>query len=246
VRVNKWLLPTLALALLLGTVGAAQAAGWWLVSGREMVDLDHLAGGADVKGWMTLQQVADGSGIATATLYTRLGLSADILPETPRKDLEGVVEGFETSTVRTVVDEALGLAPAGGAEEPSAATPVAEGTAEATPAPTAMPTSTAVPDPTAADAHTPAGTGSGEGAGEGAGEGTGEGEARPAVTGAADIKGSHTLQEIVDATGVDMAALLAALNLPPGTDPHTALRALVAAGLLGEVDEVRLAVAELQ
>jgi glycosyltransferase involved in cell wall biosynthesis len=54
------------------------------------------------------------------------------------------------------------------------------------------------------------------------------------------------MQELVDATGVDMAALLAALDLPPGTDPHPALRELVAAGLLGEVDEVRSAVAKLQ
>ena len=30
----------LALALLLGTVGIAQATGWWLVSGREMVNLE--------------------------------------------------------------------------------------------------------------------------------------------------------------------------------------------------------------
>ena len=59
-RVNKWLVPTLALVLLLGTVGVAQATGWWLVSGREMVNLEQLTGGADVKGWMTLEQVAVG------------------------------------------------------------------------------------------------------------------------------------------------------------------------------------------
>ena len=29
-RVNKWLVPTLALILMLGTVGIAQANGWWI------------------------------------------------------------------------------------------------------------------------------------------------------------------------------------------------------------------------
>ena len=72
-KVNKWLIPTLALALLLGTVGIAQATGWWLVSGREMVNLEQLTGGADVKGWMTLEQVAGGIGMETATLIAKLG-----------------------------------------------------------------------------------------------------------------------------------------------------------------------------
>ena len=111
-RVNKWLLPILALVLLLGTVGIAQAAGWWVVSGREMVDLAQLTSGDDVKGWMTLQQVAEGTGIKTADLVTKLGLPADLPPATVLKDIEGIVEGFEITAVRAVVDEALGLAPA--------------------------------------------------------------------------------------------------------------------------------------
>ena len=239
-RVNKWLLPALALVLLLGTVGVAQAAGWWLVSGREMVNVEQLTGGADVKGWMTLQQVADGTGMATAALYAKLGLPADIPPETALKDLEGMTEGFEIATVRTVVDEALGVTPVDSVEEAAPAAAAPPGTAApvtaatVTPEPTVSPAATAVVDPTATAAHTPAGTGSTEG------------ETRPAVTSATSIKGSHTLQEIVDATGVEMAALLAALDLPPGTDPHTAVRELVAAGMLSEVDQVRAAVGKLQ
>ena len=52
----------------------------------EMVNLEQLTGGADVKGWMTLEQVAGGSGMDTATLYAELGLSADIPPETALKE----------------------------------------------------------------------------------------------------------------------------------------------------------------
>lgn len=249
-KVNKWLIPTLALALLLGTVGIAQATGWWLVSGREMVNLEQLTGGADVKGWMTLEQVAGGIGMETAALIAKLGLPADIPPATALKDLEGVTAGFEVTTVRAVVDEVLGLAPAAGTEEaptqapttpaPTVAAEQMPSLAAATLAPTEVPTPTAVPAPAATAAHTAAGDGSGAGAGEG------EGETPPAVTSAMDIKGRHTLQEIVDATGVDLAELLAALTLPLDTDPQTAVRDLVEAGLVTEVDQVRAAVAELQ
>ena len=149
--------------------------------------------------------------------------------------------------MRAVVDEVLGLAPAAGTEAAPAAagevapTASAEETptqAAATPAPAAGPTPTTLPAPAATVAHTPAG--------DGAGTGAAEGETPPAVTSALDIKGRHTLQEIVEATGVDLAELLAALKLPPDTDPQTAVRDLVEAGLVTEVDQVRAAVAALQ
>jgi predicted flap endonuclease-1-like 5' DNA nuclease len=233
-RVNKWLLPTLALILMLGTVGVAQANGWWIVSGKEMVNVEQLTGGADVKGWMTLQQVADGVDIDTATLYAQLGLAADIPPETALKDLEKIVAGFEVSVVREVVDTVLGKAPAAATEPaPPAATPVAtEAAATSAPTPTPQPT----PAPTAE--HTPLGAGSGAG--------TGEEGVPPAVTSALDIKGRHTLREIADATGIDLADLLTALELPADTDPGAAVRDLVEAGLVSEVGEIRAAVAALQ
>jgi uncharacterized protein YidB (DUF937 family) len=236
VRVNKWLVPTLALILMLGTVGVAQANGWWIVSGKEMVNVEQLTGGADVKGWMTLQQVADGVDMDTATLYAQLGLSADIPPETALKDLEKIVEGFEVSVVRDVVDVVLGKAPVAAAEP---------ATVEATSVPTvvaatAAPTPTAQPTTAPAVEHAPLGEGSGSGAG------TGEEGVPPAVTSALDIKGRHTLQEIADATGIDLADLLAALELPADTDPGTAVRDLVEAGLVSEVEAIRTAVAALQ
>ncbi|MBP8292090.1 MAG: hypothetical protein KAX65_04915 [Caldilineaceae bacterium] len=235
-RVNKWLVPTLALILMMGTVGVAQANGWWIVSGKEMVNVEALTGGADVKGWMTLQQVADGVDIDTATLYAQLGLATDIPPETALKDLEKIVEGFEVSVVRDVVDGVLGKAPAAAAE------PVA---VEATPVPTVV-AATAAPTPTAQPTTAPAVEHAPQGEGAGAGTGTGEEGVPPAVTSALDIKGRHTLREIADATGIDLAELLAALELPADTDPGTAVRDLVEAGLVSEVDEIRTAVAELQ
>ncbi len=235
-RVNKWLVPTLALILMMGTVGVAQANGWWIVSGKEMVNVEQLTGGADVKGWMTLQQVADGVDIDTATLYAQLGLATDIPPETALKDLEKIVDGFEVSVVRDVVDVVLGKAPVAAAESaPVEATPVPTVVA-ATPAPTPTTQPTAAP----AVEHAP------QGEGAGTGTGTGEEGVPPAVTSALDIKGRHTLREIADATGIDLADLLAALELPADTDPGTAVRDLVEAGLVSEVEQIRTAVAELQ
>ncbi len=235
-RVNKWLVPSLALILMMGTVGIAQANGWWIVSGKEMVNVEQLTGGADVKGWMTLQQVADGVDIDTATLYAQLGLSAGIPPETALKDLEKIVEGFEVSVVRDVVDGVLGKAPAAAAEP---------ATVEATPVPTVV-SATVAPTPTTQPTAAPAVEHAPQGEGAGAGTGTGEEGAPPAVTSALDIKGRHTLREIADATGIDLADLLTALELPPDTDPGTAVRDLVEAGLVSEVEEIRTAVAELQ
>ena len=140
-------------------------------------------------------------------------------PETALKDLEGVTEGFEVTTVRTVVDEALGLAPADSAEEaaPAAAAPTwshsstGHSSNRHTCAHGLRPRRPPCQPQPATVAHTPAGDGSGTG--------SSEGETPPAVTSALDIKGRHTLQEIVDATGVELAALLAALDLPPGHRP---------------------------
>ena len=235
-RVNKWLVPTLALILMLGTVGLAQANGWWIVSGKEMVNVEQLTGGIDVKGWMTLQQVADGVDMDTATLYAQLGLAADIPSETALKDLEKIVEGFEVSVVRDVVDVVLGNAPAADA---------GPAPAEATLVPTVVP-ATAAPTPTAQPTSTPAVEHTPLGEGAGAGTGAGEEGVPPAVTGALDIKGRHTLREIADATGIDLAELLAALELPADTDPGTAVRDLVEAGLVSEVEQIRTVVAELQ
>ena len=228
-KVNKWLLPVLALTLLMGTVGVAQALGVWQVSGKEMVNVAHLTSGADVKGWMTLQQVADGAGIDTVSLYIALGLPAEIPPATALKDLEQILDGFEVSLVREVVDSVLGAAPA-------AEAPVAPETQSVTP--TATPAPTVAPTPTAA--HTP------QGDGAGAGAGGGEDGVPPAVTSAMDIKGRHTLQEVADGAGVALADLLAALKLPAETDPNTAMRDLVESGLISEIEAVRTTVATLQ
>lgn len=238
--VNKLMLPILALLIFFGTIGVAQATGYWVVSGRQMFEDGTILSGADVRGWMTLQQVADGVGLDVADLYGRLGLPDSIAADTALKDLEGIIPDFEVTTVRDAVDIYLGLAEPVSADQASV-----EGTAVPSetpiPTPTPEPATPQTPVAESTPIHVPLADGGGDGLG------TGPTPLPPGETLAAvDIKGRSTLQEIVDQAHVPADALLAALGLPPDTDMHTALKDLAADGRIVEVDAVRTAVAELQ
>ena len=226
--VNKFLMPILVLAALLGSYVVAQATGFWVVSGKAMIDVENLTSSADIRGWMTLEQVSQGFGIPQAVLYAALGIPADIPASSALKDLEGIVAGFEVTAVREAVDAYL----SGGAIPPAqapAAAPV-----QATPTPTPLPT----PQPTV---HLPQGTGEGEGTG------TGPTPLPPGqILPGSEIKGRHTFQQIVDQCQVDLADLMVALALPADTDPNLAMKDLVEQGIISEIQLVRDAVTALQ
>lgn len=97
-RVNPLFVPLIVIVALLGTVFVAQVLGVWSTSGRA-TNLTTLTP-TDIKGWMTLQQVIDGLGIAQDELYALGNISSDIPPTTALKDLESLVPGFETSALR--------------------------------------------------------------------------------------------------------------------------------------------------
>jgi hypothetical protein len=98
-RVKSIFVPIIVISALVGSVLLASAAGAWTVTGRSAVDLGALAP-VDIKGWMTLQQVIDGVPIAKEELYGLINIPGDIPTTTALKDLEKLVEGFETSAVR--------------------------------------------------------------------------------------------------------------------------------------------------
>jgi hypothetical protein len=98
-RVKPLLVPVLFIVALLGTVFIAQAAGAWSTSGRTTVNAEQLKP-ADVKGWMTLQQVSDGIGISQPELYALISISPDIPAATALKDLESIAPGFELTVLR--------------------------------------------------------------------------------------------------------------------------------------------------
>lgn len=246
--INRYAAPVLAVLILLGTVGVAQATGRWIVSGRQMVDAENLQSGDDIRGWMTLQQVADGLAIDVETLYSLVAIPPEITPDTALKDLEGVLPEFEVTTVREAVEAHLhpDQAPAAlAAEEVEAAAP------SATPAPpTSTPQAAATPTPLPeAGAPSDSTPGAHEPTTERAGSGEGTGPT-PLPEGqrlaAADIKGRHTLAEIADQAEVPLEDLLEALDLPPDADPAQSVRELVEAGVIAEVDAVRSAVTSLQ
>src|SRR5512141_2621447 len=98
-RVNRFLMPIIVIVSLLGTTLIAQAAGFWSTSGRTSVDLETMTA-ADLKGWMTLQQIMDGLNISKEELYALGEIPLDIPTESALKDLEGIVPDFEISTLR--------------------------------------------------------------------------------------------------------------------------------------------------
>lgn len=241
-KVNKYILPSFTLLALLATILIAQWTGQWITSGKQLVDVNNLTTTDDIRGWMTLQQVAAGFNLEVMDLYTLLQLPTDLPPETALKDLEGIIPDFEVTTVREALAPYVSL---------TAPIPPTEGEPAADSPPTATPviaqrTATpvvSIPKPTAVvSTSTPAGhTAQGDGGGAG-----------PillppgAILSGANIKGKHTLQEIVTQAQVPLDALLTALGLPADTDPAVAVRDLVEQGQITEIEVVRAAVTTLQ
>ncbi|HEX2906344.1 MAG TPA: hypothetical protein VHO69_05745, partial [Phototrophicaceae bacterium] len=60
------------------------------------------------------------------------------------------------------------------------------------------------------------------------------------------IKGRLTLREVSEQCGVDLAALLAGLNLPADINVNTQLKTLVETGVIDEVSQVQAVVGALQ
>jgi len=216
------------------------ANGNWIVSGKQMVDVTNLTAAEEIKGWMTLQQVADGFGINPTDLYAMAAIPEGVPMSTALKDLEGVLDGFEITVLRDAVTGYLGNGQIGAvipamdvtvATEP-AATPAS------TPTPQPSPTSDAAATATA-PTHVPQGSGEGDG--------TGPTPLPPGtVLDASQIKGKHTLSDIAEQAQVPLDQLFVLLKLSDEQDPAATVRDLVDAGLVDEVDAVRSAVLELQ
>ena len=195
-RTSRWLLPALSLILFFGAIGVAQAAGWWVTSGREPIAAGAMTAD-DLKGWMTLQQAADGLAVPVDELVVLLGApaGAGVGPGTAFSEVEALVPGFELTTYRETVRAHLGT---GAADVPAVAEPTtAAGASTPPPSPSPIPT-THVPS------STPTGTSTG--------------------TPTDGIRGSMTIREAAAATGVAVDRLLAEARLPADLDPDLPLR----------------------
>lgn len=101
-KVSLWVSPVVSAVVLFGSVGVATITGDWVTGGRE-----HVVQGAglsvdDIKGWMTLQQAADGLGIPVATLTGLIAApeAVGLAPSTAFKEVESLVPGFELASFR--------------------------------------------------------------------------------------------------------------------------------------------------
>ena len=222
-RINPFFMPILLIVSLLGTTCGAQALGIWSTSGRDSVDVTKLTP-ADLKGWMTLQELVDGLPISQAELYRVGGIPADTPPTKALKDMEAVVS---VTTLRERLTAYYGDAsPTTSAE----AAPVA-----ATPTPVVALQATSIPGATATAKVT-----------------SGETHATPTplpagqVLPADQIKGKDTLKQVSEQCAVPLDKLVAGLKLDPKTDPNIAIKDLVSQGKLTEVTDVQKVVAALQ
>ncbi len=223
-RINPFWLPILFLGTLFGTIFTAQAMGQWSISGRESVDMAQLAP-ADIKGWMTLQQVIDGIGISQQDLYEIGGIPADTASTLALKDLEAIV------SVTTLRDR-LSIRVDGTSKTTSADRVLPKPTATSSPVllpPSLVPTlfATQSAEKTVTDV-TPTLLPAGQ------------------FLSADQIKGKMTLKETSEQCAVPLDKLLAGLKLDSMMDPNTAIKDLISAGKLTKVTDVQNVVADLQ
>lgn len=214
-RINPFFVPVILIVTLFGTVFTAQAMGQWTTSGKDGVNLEKLAP-ADLKGWMTLQQVVDGLKISQEDVYAAGKIPVDVPLTTALKDLEAIVPGFSVTGLRDAITAQLGGT-----------------TTTSAPAPIATPMATPAATPT----HAPSGTSTGTGPTP-----LPPGQILPA----SQIKGSMTLRAVSDQCAVPLAKILEGLKLAADTNPDTALRDLVSQGKVTEVTQVQSVVAGLQ
>jgi hypothetical protein len=98
VRINPYLYATVMLVLFLGTIQATQALGVWTTSGKVTGGGERIVATwldpAEIKGWMTVQEMCTGYGISPDEFLARFALPTDTPLDTPLKDLENATSGF--------------------------------------------------------------------------------------------------------------------------------------------------------
>jgi hypothetical protein len=109
-KLKPWVFGILVVVIFMGVVGGAKAAGVWSISGKTTVTGEKVqptgANADEIKGWMTLGDVAAAYNVPLADMLAAFGLPADTLASTAIKDIE--TDTFSTVTLRTWMKERLG------------------------------------------------------------------------------------------------------------------------------------------
>ena len=124
-KVSLWVSPIVSVVVLFGSVGVATITGDWVTGGRQQVVQGVRMSVDDIKGWMTLQQAADGLGIPVAEVTELIGAPEDVslAPSTAFKGVEALVPGFELTTFRDRLRAHLSGDPAAPPTSGSSASP---------------------------------------------------------------------------------------------------------------------------
>ncbi len=231
-----WVAPVASLVIMAATVAVSQATGTWATSGRQVITAGKSLTVDDLKGWMTLQQAADGLGLPVDQLIGLVGAPAGVTvtPDTAFKDLESLVPGFELTAFREVLSARLaGVVPspatgASGSSAPASSSPTSSASASSVSATAGDASATTLPVPTAS--RTPTGTATGAALGSVA-EGT--------------VTGQSTLRTVASAAGIDPLVLAAESGLPADVDLDATLRSLRDAYPAFTLESVRDAVVRL-
>ncbi|MFZ0529227.1 MAG: hypothetical protein WAL91_01660 [Propionicimonas sp.] len=114
-RVSLWVSPIVSVVVLFGSVGIATITGDWVTGGREQLTQSARLAVGDIKGWMSLQQAADGIGLPVATVIELIDApdGAELRPSTLFKQVEAQVPGFELATFRDRLRAYLAVGPTG-------------------------------------------------------------------------------------------------------------------------------------
>lgn len=112
-KTSVWVAPVATLVIFFGSMGVASLTGSWVTGGREQVVAAAQLSVDDVKGWMTIQQAADGLGVPVATIIGLIdpGNQAGLTPATAFKDIEAVVPEFSLSGLRERLRAVLAAGP---------------------------------------------------------------------------------------------------------------------------------------
>jgi hypothetical protein len=104
IRVNLAVYAALVLVLFLGVIESAKLAGVWSTSGKltasgEQVQITG-ADPAEIKGWMTIENVITAYHVPKDQFYAQFQIPADLPVATPLKDIEPIVPDFSVTAVR--------------------------------------------------------------------------------------------------------------------------------------------------
>ncbi|MEJ5199236.1 MAG: hypothetical protein WHX53_09960 [Anaerolineae bacterium] len=109
-KVNPFVYGALILVLFFGVIGGAKAAGVWSVSGKLTSSGEKVlptgTNPDEIKGWMTLNDVAKAYNVSVAEILAHFNLPADTPGSAQIKSLES--DTFSTSNLRTWLKERLG------------------------------------------------------------------------------------------------------------------------------------------